>query len=109
VAEGKARLRLLAAIQLTFPGMASIYYGDEVGLSGFDDPDDRRPFPWQAQDLQLREHYRTLARLRAEHEAIASGDLEFLVADDGARTLAYLRRSDHAAAVVAVNLAERDR
>lgn len=109
LAEGKAKLRLLSAIQLTFPGMASIYYGDEVGLTGFDDPDDRRPYPWEAQDLELREHYRTLARLRSDHEAMREGDLEFLLRDDGARTLAYLRRSDSAAAVVALNLGDRER
>ena len=109
LAEGKAKLRLVSTIQLTFPGMASIYYGDEVGLSGFDDPDDRRPYPWGVEDLELREHYRTLARLRASHEAIREGDLEFLVADDAGRTLAYLRRSPAAAAVVALNLGERPR
>jgi hypothetical protein len=109
LAEGKARLRLLSAIQLTFPGMASIYYGDEVGLTGFDDPDDRRPYPWGAEDLELRDWYRTLAQLRASHEAIREGDLEFLLAEDAARTLAYLRRSPNAAAVVVLNLSDRER
>ena len=109
LAEGKARQRLVAAIQLTFPGMASIYYGGEVGLTGFDDPDDRRPYPWGSEDLELREWYRTLAHLRASHEAVREGDLEFIWADDGARTLAYLRRSPSAAAVVALNLGQRAR
>ena len=109
LAEGLAKLRLVAAVQLTFPGMASIYYGDEVGLTGFDDPDDRRPYPWGSEDLELRSWYRTLARLRASHEAIREGDLEFLLADDGARTLAYLRRSPSAAAVIALNLSDRER
>ncbi len=109
LAAGKTAQRLVAAIQLTFPGMASIYYGDEVGLTGFDDPDDRRPYPWGAEDLELRTWYQTLARLRASHEALREGDLEFLLADDGARTLAYLRRSPSAAAVVALNLGDRER
>ena len=109
LAEGKASQRLIAAIQLTFPGMASVYYGDEVGLTGFDDPDDRRPYPWGSEDLELRAWYRTLAQLRASHEAVREGDLEFLAADDAARTLAYLRRSESAAAVVALNLGERER
>jgi glycosidase len=109
LAEGKTSQRLVAAIQLTFPGMASIYYGDEVGLTGFDDPDDRRPYPWGAEDLELRDWYRTLARLRASHEAVREGDLEFLWADDATRTLAYLRRSPSAAAVVALNLGQRAR
>ncbi len=109
LAEGKALQRLVAAIQLTFPGMASIYYGDEVGLTGFDDPDDRRPYPWGAEDLELRSWYQPLARLRASHEALREGDLEFVLADDGARTLAYMRRSPSAAAVVALNLGDRER
>ena len=109
LAAGKAAQRLVAAIQLTFPGMASIYYGDEVGLTGFDDPDDRRPYPWGAEDLELREWYRSLAQLRASHQAVREGDLEFLLADDGAGTLAYLRRSPDAAAVVALNLSDRVR
>jgi glycosidase len=109
LAQGKAKLRLVSAIQLTFPGMASIYYGDEVGLTGFDDPDDRRPYPWGDEDLELREHYRTLARLRADHEALREGDLEFIHAEDATGTLAYLRRSTSAAAVVALNLGTRRR
>ncbi len=109
LAEGKARQRLVAAIQLTFPGMASIYYGDEVGLTGFDDPDDRRPYPWGREDLELRDWYRTLAQLRATNEALREGDLEFLLTDDGARTLAYLRRSPSAAAVIVLNLGDRER
>ncbi len=47
VAEGKARLMLAAVVQMTIPGAPTIYYGDEIGLNGDDDPDDRRTFPWQ--------------------------------------------------------------
>jgi glycosidase/fibronectin type 3 domain-containing protein len=108
-ALGVKDLAILAAIQLTFPGMASIYYGDEVGLSGHDDPDDRRPYPWGTEDLSIRDHYRTLARARADHEALRAGDLTFLLADDARGTLAYLRRTDAEAAITAVNLGERER
>ncbi len=109
LAEGKVKQRLVATIQLTFPGMATIYYGDEVGLSGHDDPDNRRPYPWAAEDLELRDHYRTLARVRAEHQALREGGLEFLYADDPTRTLAFLRRSPAAGALIALNLGERAR
>src|SRR5690606_7298167 len=54
---GKAKLRLVAALQLTWPGMAGVYYGTEVGLTGHDDPDDRRPYPWGSEDLELRDWY----------------------------------------------------
>ncbi len=109
LAEAKAKLRLVAALQLTWPGMASIYYGTEAGLTGHDDPDDRRPYPWDAIDTELRDWYRTLGRLRGEHEALRTGDLRFVHADDAAGTLAYVRRTDEDAAVVVLNLGEEER
>ena len=109
LAEAKAKLRLVAALQLTWPGMASIYYGTEAGLTGHDDPDDRRPYPWETIDIELRDWYRTLGRLRGEHEALRTGDLRFVHADDAAGTLAYVRRTDEEAAVVVLNLGEEER
>jgi len=108
-AAGVADLAIVAAIQLSFPGMASLYYGGEVGLSGHDDPDDRRTYPWGGEDAAIRELYRTFARARAEHAALATGDLTFLLADDARGTLAYLRRAPDDAAITALNLGDRDR
>ena len=109
LAAAKAKLRLVAALQLTWPGMASIYYGTEAGLTGHDDPDDRRPYPWDAIDTELRAWYRTLGQLRGEHEVLRTGDLRFVHADDAAGTLAYVRRTNEEAAVVVLNLAEEER
>lgn len=106
---GKAKLRLVAAIQLTWPGMASIYYGTEVGLTGHDDPDDRRPYPWDDRDEELRDWYRLLGRLRADHASLREGDLRFVHADDEAGTLAWVRRSDAEAAVTVLNLSAEQR
>lgn len=103
---GKARLRLVAALQLTWPGMAGIYYGTEVGLTGHDDPDDRRPYPWGAEDLELRDWYARLASLRAERESLRTGELTFLHADDAAGTLAFGRRTDAEAAITVLNLSD---
>jgi len=109
LAEAKAKLRLVSALQLTWPGMASIYYGTEAGLTGHDDPDDRRPYPWDAIDTELRDWYRALGQLRGAHESLRTGNLQFLGADDAAGTLAYLRRADEEAAVVVLNLATEER
>jgi hypothetical protein len=46
VAQGKQLMKLAALVQFTVPGAPTIYYGDEVGMTGEDDPDDRRTFPW---------------------------------------------------------------
>ena len=104
LAEGKAKLRQLAALQLTWPGMASIYYGTEAGLTGHDDPDDRRPYPWDAIDEDLQAWYRTLGSLRRDHVALREGDLQFVHADDQVGTLAFLRRTDAEAGVTVLNL-----
>ena len=104
LADAKAKLRLVSALQLTWPGMASIYYGTEAGLTGQDDPDDRRPYPWASIDTNLQAWYRTLGQARRANVALQTGDLEFLAADDTASTLSYLRRADRQAAVVALNL-----
>jgi glycosidase len=109
LAEAKSKLRLVSALQLTWPGMASIYYGTEAGLTGQDDPDDRRPYPWASIDGDLQGWYRQLGQARLAHEALRTGDLEFLAADDDAGTLAYLRRTNDEAAVVALNLADSER
>jgi glycosidase len=106
LAAGKARLRLVAALQLTWPGMAGIYYGTEAGVTGHDDPDDRRPYPWDAIDTELRDWYASFGQLRAEHEALRTGDLAFLHADDAARTLAFGRRTGSEAAITVLNLGD---
>jgi hypothetical protein len=107
--EGKAKLRLVAALQLTWPGMASIYYGTEAGLTGHDDPDDRRPYPWDSVDTSLRDWYRALGGLRADHIALREGDLRFVLADDDTGTLGYVRRTAEEAAVVVLNLSKEPR
>ncbi len=108
LAAGKAKLRQVAALQLTWPGMASIYYGDEVGLTGQDDPDDRRTYPWDGQDTELRDWYRLIANLRGRLDALKTGDLRFLLADDAAGTLAFGRRTATQAAVTALNLSDAE-
>ncbi len=109
LAVGKARLRLLAALQLTWPGMAGVYYGTEAGLTGHDDPDDRRPYPWSAIDAELFDSYATLGQLRAAHAVFRTGDLTFLLADDEAGTLAFGRRTDTEAAITVLNLTDAPR
>src|SRR5262249_33486582 len=107
VAAGKQRLRLASLIQFGLPGAPTVYYGDEVGLTGADDPDDRRAYPWPdsggSPDASLYDHYRALAQVRRDVPALTSGDLRILLADDSAGTVAFGRRTTSSAAIVAVN------
>lgn len=113
LAVGKQRVRLASLIQFTVPGMPTVYYGDEVGLTGADDPDDRRAYPWSDRggvpDQALYQHYSALAAARRGEPALTQGDLRFLLADDGAGTLAYARRTASRGAVVALNVSDQAR
>ena len=88
VAAGKQRLRLASLIQFTVPGAPTVYYGDEVGVTGDDDPDDRRTYPWAdlggTPDTALFAHYQALASLRRSVPALTAGDFRPLLADDAA-------------------------
>ena len=107
VAAGKLRLKLASLIQFTVPGAPTIYYGDEVGMTGDDDPDDRRTYPWAdlggSPDTGLLAHYTSLADLRDELAALTDGDFQVLLANDADETVAFGRRTGSAAAVVALN------
>lgn len=74
-AEEKAleRLKLLAAWQMTLPGAPCIYYGDEVGLTGGVDPDNRRTYPWGMENKELLDWYKQLTALRQENAALRTG------------------------------------
>ena len=69
--------------QMTWPGCPTIYYGDEVGLAGWSDPDNRRPFPWDNQDKNLLELHKFLAKLHKNSLALKFGSLEYLFLNYG--------------------------
>ncbi|GAB4115383.1 MAG: hypothetical protein Fur0014_17690 [Rubrivivax sp.] len=77
--EAKARYRLALLLQMSYPGAPAVYYGDEVGLSGGDDPDNRRPFPWADEggqpDESLHAEFRRLIALRHELPILRRGTL----------------------------------
>jgi glycosidase len=106
LADGKKRMRLASLLQFTVAGAPTIFYGDEVGLTGDDDPDNRRTMLWAGTstlDPALRAHYQALAALRRTTPALRDGDIRFLLADDAAGAIAYGREAGDQAAVVALN------
>ena len=114
LAAGKARQRIAALIQYTMPGAPTVFYGDEVGMTGDDDPDDRRTYPWPGKgggtrDMALFAHYQALADARADLPALTDGDLRLLLTDDATGTVAYGRTTDAQAAIVAINRSDAAR
>jgi glycosidase len=99
--SARRRIKLAAVIQFTMPGSPTIYYGDEVGLQGFEDPFCRRTYPWGNEDRDLLAFYRRLCETRATSETLVRGDLIFLPCSGA--LLQYERRRGAARIVVLVN------
>ncbi|MDD2200952.1 MAG: glycoside hydrolase family 13 protein [Firmicutes bacterium] len=106
-----ARVMLASTFQFTYTGTPYIYYGDEIGLEGEDDPDCRRCMPWDEDkwDRKLLKHYRDLAQLRAEHAVLRRGEFASLVADGPESPFVCARWDDGACIVVALNNTEEPR
>lgn len=70
--RGREGLMLASALQYMLPGSPCLYYGDEAGLTGFEDPLNRRGYPWGAEDESLLEWYRALGSMRVKHGGVFS-------------------------------------
>lgn len=99
----KNRVILMALMQFTSPGMPTIYYGDEAGLEGNRDPDDRRTYPWGSADEALIEFYKMLAATRHEWSALRTGEYIDVAYSKEQDFYAYARRDDTGYALVVVN------
>ncbi len=104
--KAKKKLYLASVLQFTLPGIPSIFYGDEAGLQGFDDPINRRPYPWGSEDKEILAHYRKLGRIRRENRAVFSGG--FNMRDENG-LVAYERAGGDDEILIAVNAGTDDK
>ena len=72
------RLKIASLVQMTFPGVPSVYYGDEAGMTGLTDPFNRGTFPWGNINEDLHEWYRSIIALRNELTVLQTGSFKFL-------------------------------
>lgn len=82
-------MREAIVMQMTWPGAPTLYYGDEAGVCGFTDPDNRRTYPWGHEDKEMLEFYRRAIALHRRYPVFTEGSLTFL--HTGYQTLAYGR------------------
>ena len=116
--------KLVALVQMTYPGAPMIYYGDECGMWGANDPCNRKPMVWPdfeyepetahphgktrpaddvAFDTGLRDYYRILIRARRESPALSHGEFQTLLADDDRQVVAFARAAGDDEVVVVIN------
>ena len=97
----KAVLREAVVMQMTWPGAPTVYYGDEAGLCGFTDPDDRRPFPWGKEDRELQAFYKAAIALHKQYPVLRTGSLALLYQDQ--HVLGYARFNEKEQILVFIN------
>ncbi len=99
----RASFRLAMLLQATLPGAPCVYYGDEIGLGGGLDPDNRRSFPRDeaAWDHDLLAFVRAALAVRRDEPALRRGS--FRIAGSASGGLAFERRADDRRVVVALN------
>ncbi len=84
-------LKLASLMQMTLPGVPCIYYGDEAGMEGYNDPFNRRCYPWEKEDGQLFAWYHALTSLRKSHRYFfAETDCQVLSYEEG--LFAFVRK-----------------
>ena len=99
-----ASLRLATLIQMTLPGAPSIYYGDEIGMTGELDPNNRAAFPWHDPgrwDRGLMAYVAGAARLRAALGVLRHGGTRIAAAEG--RTIGFVRTDESSGALIVVN------
>ena len=100
-AQAIALLKLAAVVLYAFPGSPTVYYGDEAGMEGFEDPFNRRTFPWGNEDKELTGWFAALGKARHQCPALQNGSLRWLKTEGN--VLAFVRGSGNDAVLAAVN------
>lgn len=97
----KAVFREAVVMQMTWMGAPTIYYGDEAGVCGFTDPDNRRTYPWGKEDKELIDFHRDIIRIRRENPELREGSMKYV--DGDYNFLAYGRFRRNAQCLILIN------
>ncbi len=97
----KAVFMEAVVMQMTWPGAPTVYYGDEAGLCGWTDPDNRRAYPWGREDMQLIDFHKKIIAVHKSSQALMKGSYKIIYGDYN--VLAYARFCGNDSAIVVIN------
>lgn len=97
----KAVFRIAVVMQMTWVGAPTIYYGDEAGVCGFTDPDNRRTYPWGHEDHELIDFHKAIIRIHKSHQELKTGSIKYI--DSDYNYMAYGRFNRQEQCVIVVN------
>ena len=96
-----AVMREAVAVQMTWVGAPTVYYGDEAGVCGFTDPDSRRAYPWGQENRELVEFHKEMIRIHKREKPLRTGSLKML--SWSSNVLAYARFQEGEQIIVVLN------
>ena len=96
----KSVMREAVVMQMTWVGAPTIYYGDEAGVCGFTDPDNRRTYPWGREDHELIAFHKEAIRIHKEHPALRTGSLKILSGEENVLSYARFKGNDRIVIVI---------
>jgi glycosidase len=103
-----AKHRLAAFLQFTWVGTPSVYYGEELGMTGGKDPENRKPMEWNRVDgNEMLSFYRSLIAARNNLQALQSGIPVVLDTNDKSETLAFARVTENQCVIAAANRSDK--
>ena len=123
------KLKIIVAFQMLFPGAPMVYYGDEAGMWGANDPDSRKPMIWEGlnysseqtlpnqssfekSDVYFRkdlfEYYKFLINFRNNNSAVSIGEFKFIYVNDEQRTFGFKRQYKDELIFVFINAGENN-
>lgn len=97
----KGIMRAAVMIQMTWPGAPTLYYGDEAGVTGWTDPDNRRTYPWGKEDQELIRYHRDMIRIHKQYDALMWGSMKYL--QGGYKVLGFGRFTQQEKMVTLIN------
>ena len=100
-------MEIAVAFQMTWIGAPTLYYGDEAGLCGFTDPDNRRTYPWGKEDFELIEFHRDMIRIHRRNPVLKFGSTKILKAEK--EVLAFARFNDESQMVTVINMSDEEK
>ncbi len=105
-ALGIRRLKVGAVLLFAFPGAPTVYYGDEAGMEGFEDPFNRRGYPWGKEDQELIAWFSRLGQLRKKCKCLRKGSIAYVKAEGP--VLAFTRQLGGDMVLAALNAGEEE-
>lgn len=105
--ENVANYKLAVVFQMTFPGMPSIFYGDEKGISGIMEEEYRSPMKWE-ESHELFGFYQKLIALRKQEDALRRGDYSTVLAKRGSRLYVFERSASDESVRIFINMEENE-